>query len=236
MHFLGFDQIRQAQNIAKDAYLRMLDEIVPGMSEAQVRKRFEIHLIDLGSFNFWRYGIGATVHVGERTTQSATCRAYRQTDTIIKDNDILVMDIAPSVNFYWGDFSRTIFLENGQVVKDHAKLKTPEYIQGIAVEKEIHRILCQVAKPDMSFEQLFFIMEEHIARLGYKNLDFGRNLGHSVELDQNDRRVLKAGNTQKLSQCDCFTFEPHIAKTHGNIGFKRENIYYFEGNTLKELI
>ena len=231
MYFEGFDKIKQAQNIARAAYQRMMDEIKPGMTEREVRKRFEINLIDLGSFSFWRYGIGATVHVGiDRTRDSRTTRAYRETEIVVQDNDIIVFDIAPSVEFYWGDFSRTIFLEDGKVVKNYDCLKTPEYRYGLATELALHDYLVQVAKPTMTFEQLYMIMNAKIEELGYINLDFGHNVGHSVELDSTKRRVLKMGEKQRLNQCDCFTFEPHIGTPDGRIGFKRENIYYFDEN------
>lgn len=236
--FEGFDKIKKAQNIARDAYLRMLDEIRPGMTEREIRKRFEINLIDLGSFSFWRYGIGATVHVGkDRSRDSRTTRAYRETEIVLGDNDLLVFDIAPSCEFYWGDFSRTVFVEDGKVVKDYNDLKTPEFKDGIATELALHNYLLQVAKPDMTFEHLYRIMDNAIEALGYINLDFGSNVGHSVELDSTKRRVLKAGEVQTLNMCDCFTFEPHIGTPDGRYGFKRENIYYFDENgKLKELI
>jgi hypothetical protein len=64
--------------------------------------------------------------------------------------------------------------------------------------------------------------------MGYRNIDFHGNLGHSIEKNLNDRRYLEENNQTKLSDCDFFTFEPHICRVNDIWGFKMENIYYFE--------
>ena len=66
--------------------------------------------------------------------------------------------------------------------------------------------------------------------MGYENLDFNSNLGHSIENQLDDRRYIEANNKTLLGDCNMFTFEPHICRTNGTWGFKLENIYYFEND------
>ena len=79
----------------------------------------------------------------------------------------------------------------------------------------------------MTFEEVYNLMNNMINQLGYKNLDFNSNLGHSIETQMNKRVYIEKGNTKKLSEVKMFTFEPHIKKVDGTLGYKREDIYYY---------
>ncbi|MBC3516763.1 M24 family metallopeptidase [Neobittarella massiliensis] len=226
---------KQAQAIARRAFARVRAEIVPGMTEREIKKRVEMYLIDEGAHSFWRYGIGATVHVGPRTLQSASTRQYAVTDTPVGADDCVVMDLAPAVHWQWGDFARTVFLQGGQVVTDYSRLRG-ELAAGIAEELHLHQVLLHTARPQMTFSQLFSVLSRQIKDDGFQNLDFAGNLGHSVERDEKKRRFLLPDCHQRLCDCAAFTFEPHIARANAPTrGFKRENIYYFTDDTLEVL-
>ena len=38
-----------------------------------------------------------------------------------------------------------------------------------------------------------------------------------------------------LGSVEYFTFEPHISVQNSKYGYKRENIYYFDNDTIREL-
>ena len=97
----------------------------------------------------------------------------------------------------------------------------------------MHSIIFEICKPDMSFEELHFEINQHIQNNGFTNLDFLKNLGHSIEKDKNKRVYIESGNTARLSSVEMFAFEPHISD--GVYGYKKENIYYFKDNNLVEL-
>ena len=79
--------------------------------------------------------------------------------------------------------------------------------------------------PDMTYEAVFEVLGAEIQKLGFRNLDFKGNLGHSIE----------KGNRLTLRQVGKpFTLEPHIANC-ADYGFKRENIYVIEGDRLVEI-
>jgi hypothetical protein len=56
-------------------------------------------------------------------------------------------------------------------------------------------------------------MNASIESLGYKNLDFNKNLGHSIE--KRKRIYIERGNNKTLKEVGLFTFEPHIQKKRG---------------------
>ena len=89
--------------------------------------------------------------------------------------------------------------------------------------------------PQTTFEQLYFYMNKVIKKLGYINLDFLGNLGHSITKQKDDRIYIEEGNTVCLGNVSFFTFEPHISLVNSKYGYKREDIYYFENDELKEL-
>ncbi len=78
-------------------------------------------------------------------------------------------------------------------------------------------------------------MNGMIDNMGYVNLDFLGNLGHSIVRRKEDRIYIEKGNIARLGDVDYFTFEPHISLPGSHYGYKHENIYYFEQGVLKEL-
>ena len=46
---------------------------------------------------------------------------------------------------------------------------------------------------------------------------------------------IEKGNKTKLGDVNYFTFEPHISVHGSKYGYKREDIYYFDNNTIKKL-
>ncbi|KJC63734.1 hypothetical protein TZ00_14235 [Agreia bicolorata] len=81
----------------------------------------------------------------------------------------------------------------------------------------------------MTFEELARTMNERILDLGYENLDFLGNLGHSIGARSSDRVYIEPGNQARLDSVEYFTFEPHIRRPNGCFGYKHEDIYYFNG-------
>ena len=192
-------------------------------------------MLELGADSFWYWDVGAFVFNGSDTTHSISGKEYITKDTIISENDIITIDLSPQQNNLWGDYARTIIVENGKVVCDVEQITNEEWKQGILTEYVLHQMMFDFVTVDTTFEELFFFINEKIIELGYVNLDFLGNLGHSIVKDKSQRIYIEKGNTAKLSSVKSFTFEPHISKKNGNYGYKHENIYYFKNNKLFEL-
>ena len=87
----------------------------------------------------------------------------------------------------------------------------------------------------MTFEELYYLMNDYIREEGYINLDFMGNLGHSIVRRKDERIYIEKGNNTKLCDVSYFTFEPHISISCSKYGYKRENIYYFDNGAVREL-
>lgn len=229
----NFEIYRDAQDLARYVMGELEKFIKPGVSERDIKNQAEILMIKSGSDSFWYHGVGALVHVGKRTLVSQNGRDYRaQREVMVGEKDIVTVDLAPTIDTSWGDYSRTFFVENGEVFLDETKITDENFKAAITCELELHHFLKKVAKPEMTFEELYYLANDKIVDLGCANLDYSHNLGHSVEIFEGDRKNIEKDNKLPLGDVNGFTFEPHIRLGDMSFGVKREDIYYFEEEVL----
>lgn len=225
---------KEVQRMAKDTVEYARKNIHSGMKLMEVRELCERKLIELGADSFWYWDIGAFVFAGDETTISISGTQYQTSDRIIAENDIITVDLSPQNMDIWGDYARTLIVENGVVVNSDT-CSNEEWKKGIAMEKELHRKMKEFVTPQTTFDELHFYMNNYIENNGYINLDFMGNLGHSIVRQKNDRIYIEKGNKTRLSDVSYFTFEPHISIPGSKYGYKREDIYYFKDGKLLEL-
>ena len=223
------------QKIAKDTIEFIKTEIKPGMLLSQVRSLCEEKMLELGADSFWYWDVGAFVFSGDETTVSVSGKEYSTSDRTIGSDDIVTIDLSPQIGDTWGDHARTVIIENGCVVKSVSEIGNSEWREGLMMEKKLHDKMTEIVSPDMTFEDLYYQMNEYIKDEGYINLDFMGNLGHSIVRRKDDRIYIEKGNRSKLGDVDYFTFEPHISVAGSKFGYKREDIYYFENGVIKKL-
>ena len=223
------------QKIAKDTINYIKAEIRSGMSLIEVRSLCENKMRELGADSFWYYDIGAFVFSGDETTISVSGREYSTSDRMIALDDIITIDLSPQVGNTWGDYARTVIIQNGKAVQLDEEVQNEEWRAGLEVEKKLHKRMTEIVSPEMTFEELYYQMNEYICEEGYINLDFMGNLGHSIVRKKEDRIYIEKGNSARLGDVHFFTFEPHISVIGSKYGYKRENIYYFDKDGIKEL-
>ena len=192
-------------------------------------------MLSHGADSFWYWDVGSFVFAGDKTAVSVSGREYKTDDHIIEMNDIITIDLSPQNNCVWGDYARTLIVENGSIVKDIEQIQNDEWRDGLKMEAYLHKAMLGFVDENTTFEELFYYINDQIKARGYVNLDFLGNLGHSIVKDKSHRIYIEKGNTEKLSAVEAFTFEPHISLPGSLYGFKRENIYSFNDDTLVEL-
>ena len=230
-----FPEYSDVQKIAKETIEYIKTEIRPGMPLPEVRRLCEEKMTLLGADSFWYWDVGAFVFAGDETTVSVSGKDYITSERVIGSDDIITIDLSPQIGDTWGDYARTIIIENGCVVKSADRIKCDEWRDGLLMEKKLHEKMKEIVSPHMTFEDLYFRMNEYIKAEGYINLDFMGNLGHSIARRKDDRIYIEKGNNTMLGEVGCFTFEPHISISGSKYGYKRENIYCFDNDTIKEL-
>lgn len=229
---VNIENIKVAQQIAKDVMLELNREICVGMSEKDIMLLAQARMEAKGSDDWWYHGIPGLVLLGRHSAVSVGSKDIRLTDDYrVADNDIITIDLAPTWHQGWGDYARTLFMEDGKLCPLDEPTD-PKHREGLEAELHVHRFMVEHCHPDMTYEEVFTILNREIEACGFRNLDFKGNLGHSVEIDQADRVYLEKGNTRTLREVGRpFTLEPHIANSP-DCGFKRENIYIIDGDTL----
>jgi methionine aminopeptidase len=225
----------EVQNIAKKTIEYVQTVIKPGMNLQHIRELCEGKMLELGADSFWYWDIGAFCFSGNETTISVSGKVYKTSERLIKENDIITIDLSPQHNDIWGDYARTIVLEDGKVVTNILDIIHSEWKAGLQMEEKLHEELKTFLTKATTFEELYFHINDFIDSNGYINLDFMGNLGHSIVKNKNDRIYIERGNKTKLSEVSLFTFEPHISILSSAYGYKKENIYYFNNGMLMEL-
>jgi len=225
---------REVQQIARDTIAFAKQNICSGMLLKDVRKLCEEKMLALGADSFWYWNVGAFVFSGDETTLSVSGRVYQTSDRVIAPDDIITIDLSPQCGDTWGDYARTIVLQDGHAVEID-EIRNPEWKSGLMMEAFLHEELFGFAKPETTFEQLYLHMNSLIEERGFVNLDFAGNLGHSIVRRKEDRVYTEKGNHARLGDAALFTFEPHISMPGSKYGYKKENIYFFENGMLKEL-
>ena len=226
---------KEVQQIARETIEYAKTFIKPGMNLLEVGKLCEQKMLELGADSFWYWDIGAFVFAGDETTVSVSGKQYVTSDRIIENNDIITIDLSPQAGNIWGDYARTIIVENGKAVENIELIKNMEWKSGLQMEEKLHAELLRFATKETIFEDLYYHMNEYIVKNGFVNLDFMGNLGHSIVKSKGDRVYIERGNVMKLGDVKYFTFEPHITFPDSKYGYKKENIYYFDETGLVEL-
>lgn len=226
---------QEVQLIAKQTMDFIRKMIMPGMKLTQARKLCEDKMLELGADSFWYWDIGAFIFSGDETTKSVSGKEYKTSDRYIEENDIVTIDLSPQCNHIWGDFARTIIIEEGHVVDDIDDIQNAEWKADLLMEQRLHQELLDFVDARTTFEELFYHMNDRIVSKGFINLDFLGNLGHSIEKKSEDRIYIEKRNQRKLKDVSYFTFEPHISRPGSVFGYKWENIYYFKNGKLRML-
>lgn len=218
----------KAQQIARETLSELGEVLCEGMSEKEIHDFVCSRMREKGSGDFWYHGLGALVLLGDRGRLSISGREYvPDKNNRVSRKDIVTVDCSPTFNGAWGDFARTFFIEDGTAVPEDS-VADPEFRRGLEAEMRLHQVLTNELNPDMTYHEIYTRITDEIRALGFENLDFHGNLGHSIEADEKDRVCLEAGNFESVRKHGRpITLEPHIAVPGSRFTFKRENIYYF---------
>ena len=228
----SYSQIQKTAKLTMEYIKKM---IKPGINLLEIRKLCERKLQELGADSFWYWDVGAFVFSGDETAISISGKQYVTSDRVIENNDIITIDLSPQAGNIWGDYARTVVVENGRIIEDIELIENQEWKSGLQMEEKLHAELLEFATKEKTFEELYYHMNDLIAENGFVKLDFMGNLGHSIVKAKDDRVYIEKGNLIKLGDVKYFTFEPHIAFPDSKYGYKKENIYYFDGDCLTEL-
>ena len=167
---------KDVQKIAKMTIQYAKEIIKPGMSLIDLRNDLEKKMLELGADSFWYWDVGAFIFSGDETNVSISGKHYVTANKTIQNNDIITIDLSPQNNNVWGDYARTIIIENGIVVDCEENIENEEWEKGLQMESRLHQELLKYVTVETTFEDLYFHMNHLIKEYGFINLDFLGNL------------------------------------------------------------
>jgi Xaa-Pro aminopeptidase len=223
----SFDNHIAVQSVAKRVLAMLGPTLTPDDTERTIASRAFQLMKSLGVSETWYYDCPAFVLLGSRSCLSISGSHYQPNDEPVGLTNMITVDLSPSLDGIWGDCARSFFIEEGRYV---AEPSLPCFRQGMATQLKLHDAMKSSVRPETTFQELFEFSNTMIRSLGFENLDFLGNVGHSIESARADRRYIEAGNSQALGDVRLFTFEPHIRLPDGVWGYKHENIYAFDQN------
>ena len=178
-------QYTEVQNIAKKTIEFIKDNIQPGMTLLEVRHLCETKMMELGADSFWYWDVGAFVFAGDETTLSVSGKEYTTSERVIAENDIITIDLSPQNEYTWGDYARTIIIENGKVVETD-NVTNDEWKKGLLMEEYLHEEMCKFVAPETTFEELYYHINGIIEEKGPQALLINR----AAQLASNGRGCL----------------------------------------------
>lgn len=118
-----------------------------GMNLRDIKALCEDYLLKNGADSFWYWDVGAFVFAGDETALSVSGRDYTAANRTIQENDIITIDLSPQKDHIWGDYARTLVIENGKVCGKIDGIKNEEWRSGLQMEVYLHKTLMDVAAP-----------------------------------------------------------------------------------------
>ena len=121
------------------------------------------------------------------------------TSRVIRQNELVVIDMGATVNGYCSDITRT-FATGGL---------SPRQAQIYSVVQEAQDRAVRAIKPAAACADIDAVAREHISASGYGDA-FGHALGHGVGLEAHEQPVLSHRSREKLEAGMTVTVEPGV--------------------------
>ncbi len=225
---------QQAQAIARKTISEISKTIRPGMTKEDISESAKEVMLSIGATGFWYYNIPAIVFIGKDTVLYSKEHINTAKERVM-EKDILWIDLSPQIGNYWGDYTRTLILNEGKVIrkKDYSNLedhKSCKDFVKLAIDIElIQNKIIQVIHPEMNFSELTELTIDTINELGYINVDTRNNFGHTIVKDIKARSFIVEESKIKLKDV-LFAFEVQIGKKGLDYSARIEDVFYFNGN------
>ena len=143
---------------------------------------------------------------------------HHASERVIQAGEPIVLDIGGTLDAYWSDMTRTIWVTGG----DMSKGPTDEYRTIYELVRRANAAATAAAAPGAACEQLDEVARRIIREGGYGDA-FIHRLGHGIGLDGHEDPYLVGDSADALSAGMAFSIEPGIY-LEGRFGVRIEDI------------
>jgi Xaa-Pro dipeptidase len=201
------DHIRKAAHLADIGQAAVLQYAKEGITELELFSKVRLAM---------ETAAGARVPVmTDLVSGKATASGGgNPTNKVINKNDLILSDLTPCLNGYWGDSCNTMFV--GTATAEQKKIFT---LVKEALETGIHTI-----RPGMQAKEVDAVMRKHLEREG----GFGHHGGHGVGTVYHEEPRIVPYNTMILQPGMIIALEPAVYKD--DYGIRLEHLILVTNN------
>ena len=186
------EKIASAQKIAERAYLQMLGEVRPGVTERELAVRLEYYMKRLGAEDI---SFNLITIAGKKTSLPHGVPS----DNTIRDGDFLTCDFGAVYEGYHSDTTRTVAVGSAT---DEMK-----EIYGTVLKAQLAAL--DIIKPGVPCSEVDKTARDIIKAAGHGD-HFGHSTGHGVGLDIHESPFVSAKSKEILKEGMVITDEPGI--------------------------
>ncbi len=187
--------IVEAARIASEAYELMLRDVVPGMTELEIAKCLEGHIVSLGGEGGWpdhRFIVASGIRSALPHGTASTKKVER--------GEWVTLDFGASFGGYMSDLTRNFSL---------GEVSDPEFVHIHRVLEEAHTRGAEAIYPGRSGRDVDAVSRNIIVGAGYGDF-FGHGLGHGLGVEIHESPRLSPRSVDILAPGDVVTVEPGI--------------------------
>jgi Xaa-Pro aminopeptidase len=206
--------IQGAIDVTIIGYETAFREIRPGRTEREIAALCEYEMRKAGAEWFIEE---SQVLSGER---SKLVRA-RSSDNVIKQGDLILMDMAAVVNSYGSDISRTVVVGKA----------TPKQKEFAKMMLDVFDATLAYIKPGIMAWEVDKFVREAFTKFGYGPENQAHLIGHGFGLDFHENPILKPGSKAEIRPGMVFALEPAVSDPEfGTMRFE-DNVLVTETGT-----
>ena len=185
--------LRKAVDITAQGIRNLIATTAPGMNEKQIQAKLEYHTKMVGSE---KPAFDIIIAAGAKSSMPHAVSDHK---TVLKDNDILLIDMGVVYGGYHSDLTRCTFL--GKIPPLMRK------VYGIVLEAQERGI--RAVRPGATTSQVDAACRDYIKKMGYGSY-FGHGTGHGVGLEIHEAPNVSGRSAEVLKPGMVITVEPGI--------------------------
>jgi Xaa-Pro aminopeptidase len=200
--------------LAARAADRVVDQIAAGRlvgrTEAEVAREVLDRLLTEG------HDVAEFAIVGSGPNSASP--HHEASDRVIEAGEPIVLDIGGTLDGYWSDTTRTLWVTGG----DPDRRPDPEFLEIFGLVRDAHAAAIATAGPNIACEAIDTAARQLIVAGGYGDA-FIHRTGHGIGLEVHEEPYIVAGNREPLREGVAFSVEPGIYLA-GRFGARIEDI------------
>ena len=210
------DCIKRACMIAQKAYHEALKFVKKGISEIQLRDKIEALILSYGADEV---AFDTIVAFGE----NAAVPHHETGETVLTDNQVILVDMGCKVNGYCSDLTRTAFFGNPDV----------KFLSAYSAVLNANELAEENIFSTLSAKAADGIARDFLSENGYGEY-FTHSLGHGVGLEIHEYPTLSPRSNAVLTENMVFTVEPGVY-FDGEFGIRIEDTVLIKNGKVERL-